>query len=51
VPWPTGSIKLAATVGSGKDEGQVVLISGEPGIGKSRFTAALMELLAGKPYT
>src|SRR6516225_4381299 len=32
-------------------EGQVVLISGEPGIGKSRLTAALMERLAGEPHT
>jgi class 3 adenylate cyclase/predicted ATPase len=32
-------------------EGQVVLLSGEAGIGKSRLTAALMERLAGKPHT
>jgi class 3 adenylate cyclase len=32
-------------------EGQVVLLSGEPGIGKSRLTAALLEYLAGEPYT
>jgi class 3 adenylate cyclase len=32
-------------------EGQTVLISGEPGIGKSRVTAALMERLANEPYT
>jgi predicted ATPase len=32
-------------------EGQVVLISGEPGIGKSRLTAALMERLASEPHT
>jgi AAA ATPase domain len=32
-------------------EGQVVLLSGEPGIGKSRLTAALMERLAGEPPT
>ena len=31
-------------------EGQVVLLSGEPGIGKSRLTAALMERLAGEPH-
>ncbi len=32
-------------------EGQVVLLSGEAGIGKSRLTAALMERLAGGPHT
>jgi hypothetical protein len=32
-------------------EGQVVLLSGEAGIGKSRLTAALMERLEGEPYT
>jgi class 3 adenylate cyclase/tetratricopeptide (TPR) repeat protein len=32
-------------------EGQVVLLSGEPGIGKSRLTAALMEHLANEPHT
>ena len=32
-------------------EGQVVLLSGEPGIGKSRLTAALMERLATEPHT
>jgi class 3 adenylate cyclase/predicted ATPase len=32
-------------------EGQVVLLSGEAGIGKSRLTAALHERFAGEPYT
>jgi pimeloyl-ACP methyl ester carboxylesterase len=32
-------------------EGQVVLLSGEPGIGKSRIVRALRERLAGEPYT
>src|SRR6476659_1560844 len=32
-------------------EGQVVLLSGEPGIGKSRLTAALLEWLAAEPHT
>src|SRR5262249_48696049 len=32
-------------------EGQVVLLSGEPGIGKSRLPAALMERLAAEPHT
>src|SRR5262249_22826111 len=34
-----------------KGVGQVVLISGEPGIGKSRLTAALGERIAGETYT
>jgi predicted ATPase len=32
-------------------QGQVVLLSGEPGIGKSRLTAALVERVAGEPHT
>src|SRR4029077_10333534 len=32
-------------------EGQVVLLSGEAGIGKSRLSAALMERLEGEPHT
>ena len=32
-------------------EGQVVLLSGEPGIGKSRLTAALLQRLADQPHT
>src|SRR6516162_1868348 len=32
-------------------DGQVVLLSGEPGIGKSRLTAALLESLAPEPHT
>ena len=31
-------------------DGQVVLISGEPGIGKSRLTAAVQETIGGEPY-
>ena len=29
----------------------MVLISGEPGIGKSRLTAALSEHIGGEPHT
>ena len=32
-------------------EGQVVLLSGEPGIGKSRLTAAQLEQIASEPHT
>src|ERR1700751_4280281 len=32
-------------------EGQVVLLSGEPGIGKSRLAAALMDHVSGQPHT
>jgi class 3 adenylate cyclase/predicted ATPase len=32
-------------------EGQVVLLSGEPGIGKSRLTAAMLERVANEPHT
>jgi class 3 adenylate cyclase/predicted ATPase len=32
-------------------EGRVLFVSGEPGIGKSRLTVALRDLLGGEPYT
>jgi class 3 adenylate cyclase/tetratricopeptide (TPR) repeat protein len=34
-----------------KGEGQIALISGEPGIGKSRLVAALAERIASEPHT
>ena len=34
-----------------KGEGQIVLISVEPGIGKSRLAAALAQRVAGGPHT
>ena len=34
-----------------KGEAQIVLISGEPGIGKSHLAAALAERIAGEPHT
>ena len=36
---------------AGDGEGQVVLLGGEPGIGKSRIVQAIMERLADQPHT
>jgi hypothetical protein len=55
--WPPRRLVASANFccGAGRGqrpvEGQVVLLSGEPGIGKSRLTAALLERLAAEPHT
>jgi predicted ATPase len=43
--------ELELLLRSGRGQGQVVLLAGEPGIGKSRLTAALLERLAAEPHT
>src|ERR1700732_4295772 len=54
MPEPTGwrgRGREAEALGAAKArDGQVVLISGEPGIGKSRITAALEERLHAEPH-
>ena len=45
------SLLLARWRRAAEGEGQVVLLSGEPGIGKSRIVQALREQLAGQAYT
>jgi predicted ATPase/class 3 adenylate cyclase len=45
------SLLLARWRHATEGDGQVVLLSGEPGIGKSRVVRALLERLAAEPYT
>src|SRR5262249_52379015 len=58
--WPLSSALAGGTKScldsqapprTGKGEGQIVLIWGEPGIGKSRLAAALAERIASEPHT
>ena len=52
--WSGASTSSAScsSAGPAKDgDGQVVLLSGEPGIGKSRVIRALRERLGDEPYT
>jgi class 3 adenylate cyclase len=43
-------LQMRRWAGAKAGDGQIVLISGEPGLGKSRLTAALAERLHAEPY-
>ncbi len=46
VRWPTGSVELDRALGGGLVPGAVVLIGGDPGIGKSTLTLQVVSAIA-----